>query len=180
VNRVTARTELGRALARAFELDRKVVVERGLDHPREIECAVLGNENPITSMPGEIIVHHLDGFYSYAAKYMDARGATPRVPADLTPPEVEAIRAMAFSTFRTLECEGMARVDFFLAGDHLYVNEINTIPGFTGVSMYPKLWEASGLSGRSLVSRLIDLALDRARKGHKLRSLSGGAKEDGT
>ena len=171
VRRARTRDELAAAVAHAFEFDTKVIVERGLDHPREVECSVLGNGEPIASLPGEIVVDHPDGFYSYAAKYIDETGATLRIPADLGAAQVNAVQLLAVQAFRVLECAGLARVDFFLSqGGRLYVNEINTMPGFTAISMYPKLWEASGIGARELVSRLIDLALERAARRSTLRS----------
>ncbi len=137
---------------------------------REIECAVLGNEEPIASVPGEIVVRHADGFYSYEAKYVDD-GADLRIPAPLTPDEVKLVQSSAVRAFQALDCAGMGRVDFFLRADgRLLVNEINTIPGFTRISMYPKLWEASGIGQTELVSRLIDLALERHERRRSLKS----------
>jgi D-alanine-D-alanine ligase len=163
VSRVLAPSELEAAVDHAFEFDAKVVVEQGLDHPREIELAVLGGEEPFVSVPGEIVVDHPDGFYSYAAKYLDDSGAVTRLPAELTPSETREAQALSLRTFEALECEGMARVDLFLDGERkLWVNEINTIPGFTRVSMYPKLMEASGVPARELVTRLLEQALARA------------------
>ncbi len=171
VRRAQSRAELSAAVDHAFEFDTKVIVEEGLDHPREVECAVLGNDAPLASIPGEIAVDHPDGFYSYAAKYLDEKGATPHIPADLTPAQASAVQRLAVETFRALECAGLARVDFFLtAGGELYVNEINTMPGFTSISMYPKLWEASGVPARALVSRLLDLALERGALRARLRT----------
>ena len=124
-----------------------MLIERAVD-AREIECAVLGNDDPVASIPGEILVHHKDGFYSYDAKYVDPDGASWKIPADIPAATTARVQELAVATFRTLELSGLARVDFFLSrGDGaLYVNEVNTIPGFTAVSMYPKMWEASGLS----------------------------------
>lgn len=171
VTRVKRGGDLAAAIDHAFEFDLKVVVEAGLDRPREIECAVLGDDDAIASIPGEIVVDHADGFYSYAAKYIDEHGATTKVPAELTAEQVETVQSLALRTFRALEGSGMARVDLFLdAGGRFYVNEINTIPGFTAISMYPKLWQASGIDGRELVGRLIDLALSRAASKAKLRT----------
>ena len=171
VRRARSREELAAAIVHAFDFDTKVIVERGLDRPREVECSVLGNDAPVASVPGEIVVDHPDGFYSYAAKYIDETGATLRIPADLGADQVDAVQRLAVETFRVLECQGLARVDFFLsAGGELYVNEINTMPGFTSISMYPKLWEASGLPARELVARLIDLALERGARQSRLRS----------
>jgi len=164
VSRVADPTQLAAAVERAFEFDDKVVIEQGLDRPHEIECAVLGGSAPLVSVPGEIVVDHPDGFYSYAAKYLDEGSAILRIPAELSAAETAKVQELARATFDTLECEGMARVDLFLGKEReLYVNEINTIPGFTAISMYPKLMQASGVSARELVSRLIDDACTRAR-----------------
>jgi D-alanine-D-alanine ligase len=136
-------------------------VERGVDG-REIEIAVLGNEAPDASMPGEIVPG--EAFYSYDDKYAAGSQARLLIPAPLTDAQREAARSLAARAFAAVGGAGMARVDLFLdrASGEFYVNEINTIPGFTSISMYPKLWEASGLSGRQLVTRLIELALERA------------------
>lgn len=164
ISRVLERAELKAAVERAFELDAKVVVEQGLDHPREIELAVLGGDEPLVSLPGEIVVDHPDGFYSYAAKYLDESGATTRVPARLDERAAVRARELAQRTFEALDCEGLARVDLFLdRSGELWVNEINTLPGFTRVSMYPKLMEASGVPARELVSRLLEDALRRGQ-----------------
>jgi D-alanine-D-alanine ligase len=162
VSRVVGPSGLEPAVRAAFAFDRKVLLERAVD-AREIECAVLGNDDPIASIPGEILVHHPDGFYSYDAKYVDPDGASWKIPADIPPAAVARVQALSVATFRALELCGMARVDFFMerAGGALYVNEVNTIPGFTAISMYPKMWEASGLSQKALLSRLIDLAVER-------------------
>ncbi|AUX20149.1 D-alanine--D-alanine ligase [Sorangium cellulosum] len=171
VRRVTAREELEAAVEHAFAFDLKIVCEQGIEGVREIECAVLGDDDPIASQPGEIVVGHADGFYSYAAKYIDAEGATIRIPADLTPAEQNAVQLLALRTFRALEASGLSRVDLFLSPDRrLYVNEINTLPGFTAISMYPKLWEASGIPPRELVGRLITLALERGERKARLRT----------
>jgi D-alanine-D-alanine ligase len=162
VSRVAGPGDLERAVRDALAFDSKVLVERGID-AREIECAVLGNDEPEASVPGEILVHHQDGFYSYDAKYVDPNGASWKIPADLPPEMTARVREQAVATFRALELAGMARVDFFVTRDlrALYVNEVNTIPGFTAISMYPKMLEASGLTPTALVSRLIDLAIQR-------------------
>ena len=165
VSRVIDSGALAAAIDFAFEFDSKVVVEQGLNHPREIECAVLGGDTPLVSVPGEIVVDHPDGFYSYAAKYLDDSGATTRIPAELSVAEIAQAKALSLRTFDALECEGMARVDLFLGSDRkLWVNEINTIPGFPRISMYPKLMQASGVPPRELVSRLLDDAMSRAKK----------------
>jgi len=169
VRRVASEEELRPALSHAFEFDIKALAEAAVPG-REIECSVLGNDEPLASVPGEVRVRHKDGFYSYEAKYVDEDGATLQIPAELSESQTAAVQELARKAFKVLECSGMARVDFFLRSDGgLVVNEINTIPGFTAISMYPKLWEASGLKPRELVSRLIDLAIERheRRKGLK-------------
>lgn len=171
VSRVKEQAELTPALEHAFEFDDKLVIEAGLDHPREVECAVLGGELPRASVPGEITIDHPDGFYSYAAKYVDGSGVHTRIPADLSPEQTEVVQRLALSTFRTLECDGLSRVDLFLdKSGAWYVNEINTLPGFTAVSMFPKLWQASGVPARELMTILIDDALSRAARKRARRS----------
>ncbi|MBI4705796.1 MAG: D-alanine--D-alanine ligase [Deltaproteobacteria bacterium] len=171
VRRARARPELAAAIVHALQFDTKLVVERGLEMPREIECSVLGNDEPEVSVPGEIVVEHPDGFYSYDAKYLDERGARLEIPAALDATAQVAVRLLAARAFRALECAGMARVDLFLSADGvLYVNELNTIPGFTAISMYPRLWAASGLDAVPLVTRLIDLGLERHRRRARLRT----------
>jgi D-alanine-D-alanine ligase len=179
VSRVSSPTGLEPAVRAAFAFDRKVLLERAVD-AREIECAVLGNDDPVASIPGEILVHHRDGFYSYDAKYVDPEGASWKIPADLSPATAARVQALAVATFRTLELAGMARVDFFMerGGGALYVNEVNTLPGFTAISMYPKMWEASGMSQKALVSRLIELALERRDARRALRT-GGGQRPSG-
>jgi D-alanine-D-alanine ligase len=172
ISRVPSRAQLGEALELAFQFDRKVVIEAGVPDPREIECAVLGNDEPEASLPGEVIVTHADGFYSYDAKYLDPSGSSTQVPADLDPPTTERVRRLSIEAFRALDLAGMARVDFLLArrtGD-LYLNEVNTIPGFTAISMYPKMWEASGVPYAVLLDRLISLALQRHADKQQLKT----------
>jgi D-alanine-D-alanine ligase len=131
---------------------------------------VLGGDPPTVSVAGEIIVRHADGFYSYDAKYIDDKGVELALPAPIAADVQAEAQAIALKTFEVLECEGLARVDLFLTPEgRLLVNEINTLPGFTAISMYPKLWALSGLSPRALVSRLIDLALERANERSLLR-----------
>jgi D-alanine-D-alanine ligase len=167
ISRVHNEEEFTHALDIAFDYDLKVVVEEEIKG-REIECAVLGNEDPQASIPGEIIPHA--GFYSYEAKYIDDDGAGLEIPAKLSPSLVQQVKDMAVNTFRTLECRGMARVDVFLTPDEkILVNEINTIPGFTSISMYPKLWEFSGIPYTELVDRLIKLAVDDFEKRSRLK-----------
>jgi D-alanine-D-alanine ligase len=152
--------ELDTGLSEAFRYARKAVVEKGVEGIREVECAVLGNDDPVASIAGEIVPTGHE-FYDYESKYLDADGAQLLIPADLKPDVMEEVQRMAIAAFRAIECAGMARVDFFLREEELWVNEINTIPGFTQISMYPKLWEASGLAYPELVERLLDLALER-------------------
>ncbi|HEY1535868.1 MAG TPA: D-alanine--D-alanine ligase family protein, partial [Polyangiaceae bacterium] len=164
-------SELRAALEHAFEFDDKLVIEAGLDHPREVECAVLGGDLPRASVPGEISIDHPDGYYSYAAKYVDGSGVSTKIPADLTPAQTEEVQRLAIATFQTLECDGLARVDLFLdEGGVLYVNEINTLPGFTNISMFPKLWQASGVPASELMTILIEDALRRAARKRARRS----------
>ncbi len=168
VRKARNKKEFRRAVKEAFGFDRKILIEEYVQG-REIECSVLGNENPIASLPGEVIPRH--EFYSYDAKYIDPGGAELKIPADLPKPIIKKVQKMAVQAFKTLCCEGMARVDFFLTkNSKLFVNEINTIPGFTSISMYPKLWEASGISYAELIDRLIQLALERYGKEKKLQT----------
>ncbi len=171
VSKVKTPDALDGALRQAFQFDTKLLVEAAVN-AREIECAVLGNDEPEASIPGEIVVTHKDGFYSYEAKYVDADGSHWKIPAEI-PAEIAArVRRLSVETFRALELSGMARVDFFLDRDSgaLYVNEVNTLPGFTAISMYPKMWEASGLPATALVSRLVDLALERRKARRALKT----------
>jgi len=168
ISKVRGRTEFDLAVKHAFEYDNKILIEECIQG-REIECSVLGNEDPIASVPGEILPQH--EFYSYEAKYMDERGAILKIPADLPTDVVEKVQHLARLTFKVLCCEGMARVDFFFKGEkEVIVNELNTIPGFTQISMYPKLWKASGISYAELIDRLIQLALERFEREQKLRT----------
>lgn len=171
ISKVREPSALAHALDEAFSYDDKVVVESGVTGVRELECAVLGGDPPRASIVGEILVDHPDGFYSYAAKYVDEQGATTLVPARLEPEEERRVQQLALACFETLECEGLARVDFFRAeSGELYLNEINTLPGFTAISMYPKLWDASGIGGPELVENLLSLAFERAERRARLRT----------
>ena len=157
-----------RAVRDALNYDNKILIEECIKG-REIECSVLGSENPIASVPGEILPRH--EFYSYEAKYLDENGAVLEIPAKLPPAASERIRQLAIKTFSVLCCEGMARVDFFLRnGDEIIVNEINTIQGFTRISMYPKLWEATGISCSELIDKLIELAIERFEREKGLKT----------
>ena len=149
------------ALEQAFRFGRKAVLERSVAGARELEVSVLGNDDPVASVAGEIIPREHE-FYDYEAKYLDERGAELLIPADLPAATLEEIQRLAVTAFRAIDGAGMARVDFFLAQDgRLYLNEINTIPGFTSISMYRRLWEASGLAYPDLVDRLVELAIER-------------------
>jgi D-alanine-D-alanine ligase len=168
VRKVKTAAEFVDALKHAFTFDNKVIVEEFIQG-REIECSVLGNDDPIASIPGEIVPQH--EFYSYEAKYIDEHGAKLEIPAKLTPEQVKEVQKTAIETFKVLCLEGMSRVDFFLSEKHgLIVNEVNTIPGFTSISMYPKLWEASGISFKDLVNRLVELAIERFRSEEVLQT----------
>ena len=179
MSKVHQRKELPAALDLAAEFAQKSLVERNI-RGREIEVAVLGNDEPRASVPGEIIPHR--EFYDYTAKYLED-GTRLEIPAKLTKTQVQKFQEYAVSAFRSLECRGMARVDFFLEkpSGRIYLNEINTIPGFTSISMYPKLWEASGIPYRELIDRLIQLALaehrekQRTKYSIELPAGSGGA-----
>ena len=170
VSRVMSAAALPAALTEALSYDRKVLLERAVD-AHEVECAVLGNDEPQASVPGEIVLSHKDGFYSYDAKYIDPNGAFFRVPAQIPAALAERVRTLSVATFRVLELAGLARVDFFVdrRDGALYVNEVNTMPGFTEHSGYPKMWEASGLDVKQLVSRLIELGLERRRAAQLLK-----------
>jgi D-alanine-D-alanine ligase len=154
----------------ALRFDRKILIERGITPVREIECAVLEDANGKVSASelGEIVPAGQHGFYSYEAKYTDAGGASLHIPAQLEPSVSERIRKLAVDVFGVLCCEGLARVDFFVSGGEVYVNEVNTLPGFTDISMYPKMWEATGLAQSELMNRLIAHALARHQRIRKL------------
>jgi D-alanine-D-alanine ligase len=162
-------TELRTAIALAAEFDRKIVIEAAVPAAREIECAVLGNDDPEASVPGEVIPGR--EFYDYEAKYLDDSSRTV-IPASLTDRQSEEVRRLAIAAFKAIDCAGMARVDFLLAGDSgvLYLNEVNTIPGFTTISMYSKMWEASGLPYPKLIDKLIALAIERHGEKQQLRT----------
>ena len=160
ISKVHGRKELGPTLSLASEFDRKVIVEQGIGNAREIECSVLGNDAPEASVPGEIIPSN--EFYDYDAKYVDGK-STPVIPARLPAPLARKIREIAVRAYTAIDCAGMARVDFFVTKGKakVYLNEVNTIPGFTAISMYPKMWEAAGLTFPGLLDRLITLAIQR-------------------
>jgi D-alanine-D-alanine ligase len=161
ITKVTGPVGLRSALEEAFRYGRKAVLERSVEGARELEVAVLGNDEPVASVAGEIVPRGHD-FYDYEAKYLDEDGAELIVPAEVPPETLEEIRRLAVAAFRAIDASGMARVDFFFAREGgPFLNEVNTIPGFTKISMYPKLWEASGVPYPALVDRLIELALER-------------------
>jgi D-alanine-D-alanine ligase len=163
VSKCHDRAGLARGLAEAARYDRKLLVERAIPAAREIEVSVLGNDEPIASVPGEIVPSR--EFYSYAAKYVDEGESASKllIPAPIPPETTERVRDLAVRAYLMIDCAGMARADFLLSGEtgEPYVNELNTIPGFTTISMYAKLWEASGIPYPELVDRLIELALER-------------------
>ena len=168
VSKIHNASEYKQAVSRAFEYDNKILFEENITG-REIECSVLGNDEPVASLPGEIIPRH--EFYSYDAKYIDEQGAALEIPARLPDGTIAGIQKLSVAVFQALSCEGMARVDFFLRGDsEIIVNEINTIPGFTSISMYPRLWNASGIPYVELIDRLIQLAIERFERERRIKT----------
>ena len=159
ITKCNSRADLGESLMEAAAYDRRVLVERGVD-AREIEVSVLGNDDPQASVPGEVLPSR--EFYSYESKYVDGTSSL-LIPAPLPAETAEKIRRMAVAAYKAIDCAGMARIDFFVekTTDEITLNEVNTIPGFTSISMYPKLWEATGLPYAGLVDRLVELALER-------------------
>jgi D-alanine-D-alanine ligase len=166
VNKAHQAAELTHALSDAALYDRKILVECAVPDAREIECSVLGNDAPLASVPGEIVPGH--EFYDYEAKYVD-ESSQLLIPAPIDAALTQRVRDLSIRAFLALDCAGMARVDFLLAREtgELYLSEVNTIPGFTRISMYPKLWEASGVSYSELIDRLIELALERYADKHR-------------
>ncbi len=168
ISKVENEKNFKKAIQEAFMFDIKIVIEEAING-KEIECSVLGNENPIASVPGEIIPTH--DFYSYKAKYFDENGAEMAIPANISEGVTKKIQKLAIESFKVLCCEGMGRVDFFLTEDNkIFINEINTIPGFTPISMYPKLWKESGVGYSELIDKLIQLAIDRKKRENKLKT----------
>jgi D-alanine-D-alanine ligase len=173
VTKCHTRSDLQEGLLEAALYDRRVLIERGVAHVREIEVSVLGNEEPRASVPGEVLPSR--EFYSYESKYVDGTSGLV-IPAPLPQETTERIQDLAVRAYKAIDAAGMARVDFLLDKDSgmVYLNELNTLPGFTKISMYPKLWEASGMNYTELVDRLIELALqrkaERARISHSYRS----------
>ena len=164
ISKARNRKELGPAIQEAAKFDRKIVIEQGVggkkEKAREIECSVLGNDEPSASVPGEIVPGK--EFYDYAAKYVD-EGSQLIIPAKLTKAETKKVQELAVAAFQAVDCSGLARVDFLMDPKtrKIYLNEINTMPGFTSISMYPKLWAASGLAYADLIDRLIQLGIER-------------------
>jgi D-alanine-D-alanine ligase len=169
ISKAKDQATLASAVDLAAEFDRKIIIEAAVPEAREIEVAVLGNDAPEASLPGEVIPSR--EFYDYEAKYLD-EGSRTLVPAELKPSEQETIRKLAVEAFRALGCSGMARVDFLMSRTtgKVYINEANTIPGFTTISMYSKMWEASGVPYPMLLDRLIALALERHAEKQELRT----------
>ena len=182
MSKVHSAEEFAAALDLAAEFGMKILVEKSVT-AREIEVSVLGNSDPKASIPGEIVPHR--EFYDYAAKYLE-EGTRLLIPAELKPAQIKKIQALSIEAFRALELNGMARVDFFLEkkGGRIFLNEVNTIPGFTSISMYPKLWEASGVPFRELLDKLIGLAMElhrekaRTKYAIELPEGAGGALEN--
>ncbi|MDE3058456.1 MAG: D-alanine--D-alanine ligase [Bacteroidota bacterium] len=169
ISKAHGRKELIAAVQLASQYDRKILVEKSIERAREIECSVLGNDEPVASVPGEIISSN--EFYDYDAKYVDGK-STAIIPAKFSKAVTKKIQQIAASAFTILDCAGMARVDFLVQrnGEKIYLNEINTIPGFTSISMYPKLWEASGVKYSDLLDRLVQLALERHAEKQTLKT----------
>ncbi|MBI3190065.1 MAG: D-alanine--D-alanine ligase [Ignavibacteriales bacterium] len=170
ISKAHDRKELLVAIKLAMKYDRKILVEKGIEQAREIEISVLGNDEPLASVPGEIISSN--EFYDYDAKYVDGKSKEV-IPAKLPKSVANKIQGLAIRGFKAIDCAGMARVDFLVekATNRFYLNEINTIPGFTSISMYPKLWQASGISYSKLLDKLIGLAFERHRQKSKLTTL---------
>jgi len=172
ITKVNEAKDFDAAIDLAFKFDRKIIIEEQIEG-RELECALLGNYDVKASTMGEVVqVDKKHGFYSYQAKYFDADGAVIQIPATLTDVQIKAIQQIAIKTYTTLCCEGLARVDVFLTkNDAIYVNEINTLPGFTNISMYPKLWEVDGISYAQLLDQLIELAIARSKEENALSTV---------
>jgi D-alanine-D-alanine ligase len=172
INKVKNRNELGPAMDVAAGFDRKIVIEEGVGgskrKARELECSVLGNDQPEASLPGEVVPGA--EFYDYNAKYID-EGSQLIIPAKITRKQTKQVQEMAIGAFQAVDCSGLARVDFLMdpKTQKIYVNEINTMPGFTAISMYPKLWAASGLPYPQLIERLIELGIERHAEKKKNR-----------
>lgn len=169
VHKIKSAEDFAKKLKDSFQFDSKVLAEEFIEG-REIECSVMGhNREPQASLPGEIIPQH--EFYSYEAKYLDDNGALLKIPAEMPSESVQKLQNLAKKTYQVMGCDGLTRVDFFLKKNgEVYINEINTIPGFTKISMYPKMWEASGLGYRDLITKLITLGLEKHMEEQKLKT----------
>ena len=168
VSKVNSEQEFLDAIENGFQFDEKILIERFIKG-REIECSVLGNENPIASIPGEIISNH--EFYSYEAKYLDENGARLEIPAKLSEDVISKIKNLSIETYKSLYLEGLSRIDFFVTENNdVLVNEVNTMPGFTKISMYPKLWEQDGISYPNLIDKLIQLGIEKYQKEAELKT----------
>jgi D-alanine-D-alanine ligase len=178
ISKAHGREELTAALIEAACYDRKLIVEEAVPNAHEIECSVLGNDDPIASVPGEVVPSN--EFYDYAAKYLDSRSQL-LIPAPIPAQAAARVRELAVRAFVAIDCAGLARVDFLMNGvtGELFLSELNTMPGFTVISMYPKLWEASGISYAELVDRLVDLALERHRDNARSLTTYDGAMSAG-
>ena len=179
ISKASDRASLAAALTDAARYDRLLLIEEAVEQAREIECSVLGNDQPIASIPGEVVPS--GEFYDYAAKYIDGRSEL-LIPAPIPAAVAERVRALAVRAFSALDCAGLARVDFLLSrsSGELYINELNTMPGFTNISMYPKLWEASGIPFSELVDRLIELGVERhADRSRSLTTYAAAMAADG-
>lgn len=168
ISKVHSKEEFDEACKEALLYDNKIIAEENISG-KELECSVLGNDEPIASVVGKVISRH--EFYSYEAKYLDENGASLEIPAKIPEELADQVKKLAIKVFKALECKGMARVDFFLTEDSkIFVNEINTIPGFTSISMYPQLWDKSGIPYKELINQLIDLAFEQYQKDKKLKT----------
>ena len=169
ITKVKSKEFLQKALEEAFQYDKKVLIEKAIEDCREIECSVLGNAMIKVSCPGEVVCHH--EFYSYQAKYLDENGASLSIPAHLSDKQIQEVQELARQAYQASCCHGMARVDFFLDAEGVfYLNEINSVPGFTKISLYPKLWEWEGVSQQDLVKKLIDLGFEKYNLERKLKN----------
>lgn len=171
ISKVISKNEFSKAVNYAFSFDNKIIIEEFIQEKREIECAILGNKNPKASVCGEVITNTKHKFYSYEAKYFDPNGAILEIPAKISKNLEKKIQDLAIRTFRILELEGMSRIDFFVKKNgQLLINEVNTIPGFTNISMYPTLWGHSGIPYNLLIDKLIEFAIERFKKEKKLQT----------
>lgn len=169
INKAENEKEFKKAVKEAFLFDSKIIIEKFMEGKREIECAILGNEDPRASICGEVLTNSKHKFYSYEAKYFDSEGALIEIPAKISKSTQSKIQKLAIKTFKTLELEGLTRVDFFMdKSGNVFVNEVNTLPGFTNISMYPALWGKSGISYSKLIDELIHLAIKRFEREQKL------------